>query len=111
VTRADSEVFIVLPWINVHAADDMEGAQRVALLERVVGQFKWADYGDAELYRYRGPYENDDPWVPPDTVEEATDRLHPYLGRSWLRQARAYGPAPRPFFVVRSYEPNPEARS
>lgn len=105
---ADSEVFVALPWINVFAPDEVMGAQRMAELEHIVNGLPWAEYGDPELYCYDDEGEQA-PWTPPDTVEEATDRFRPYLGRSWLRSATAYGPSPRPFFVVRRYEPNPDA--
>lgn len=102
-------VFVVLPWINVFAASEVEGAQRVAELEHIVNSLPWAGYGDAELLRWEGSEVGNVEWTPPDTVEAATNRMRPHLGRSWLRSAEAYGPPPRPCFVVRRYEPNPEA--
>lgn len=107
-TAAD-EVFVALPWINVFARDEVEGAQRMALLAHIINALPWADYADAELLRWDGPEEGAVEWSPPDTVEAATDRFRPYLGLTWLRSATAYGPAPHPYFVVRRYEPNPEA--
>lgn len=110
MSRDAGEVFVALPWINVHAANENEGAQRVALLESLVNGIPWADYSSDELLRHRFEAGDHEEWSPPDTsVEAASERFAPYLGKTWLRQARAYGPAPRPFFIVRSYEPNPEA--